>query len=152
MAEPVDLREVSQCTCFRLRRAARRTTQLYDQLLAPAGLTVGQFSLLAHLLDPGAPARGGTSVGALSDRLGMDPTTLSRNLKPLMADGLVAEGTDPQDRRRRVLSITRAGRRRFCAAVPRWRQAQARMARSLGDDTLLAMNGLLDRTVARLGG
>ena len=36
------------CTCFRLRSLTRRVTQLYDQVLAPSGLTVTQYSLLAH--------------------------------------------------------------------------------------------------------
>ena len=42
-------RELRNCTCSRLRRAGRRVTQLYDQALGPAGLTIGQFGLLAYL-------------------------------------------------------------------------------------------------------
>ena len=36
----------SQCTCFRLRRASRRVTQVYDHALAPVGLSLNQYSIL----------------------------------------------------------------------------------------------------------
>ena len=42
-------RRSSTCHCIQLRRAASRVTERYDMALAPAGLTVGQYSLLAHL-------------------------------------------------------------------------------------------------------
>src|SRR5260370_12142115 len=65
------------CTCLRLRKAARRISQVYDGYVAPLGLTITQFGLLAHLrvLD-------GIGVGALAEKLVMDPTTLTRNLRP----------------------------------------------------------------------
>src|ERR1700680_525859 len=89
------------CTCLRLRKAARRITQIYDGYVEPFDLTITQFGLLAHLrvLD-------GISVGALADKLVMDPTTLTRNLRPLERKGLVAMGPDPDDRRSRSLRLT----------------------------------------------
>ena len=39
----------ANCSCFNLRRAARRVTQVYDHALAPSGLKATQFALLAVL-------------------------------------------------------------------------------------------------------
>ena len=73
------------CTCGRLRRAARALTQLYDDLMAPSGLRVTQFSLLRTL------SREGTSrMSALAELLLLDRTALSRTLDPLVERGFVA--------------------------------------------------------------
>ncbi|HEX9449051.1 MAG TPA: MarR family winged helix-turn-helix transcriptional regulator, partial [Dongiaceae bacterium] len=79
------LRDITGCTCLGLRRTTRLVTQIYDRHLTPAALTANQFGLLGYLL--GAAMMGvadGLSIGQLADRLGMDPTTLNRNLKPLL--------------------------------------------------------------------
>src|SRR4051812_13790208 len=106
------------CTCSRLRRLARRVTQIYDGHLEGSGLSVGQFGLLAPL-----NARGSLSMGMFAERAVMDPTTLTRNLAPLQRDGYVKIAPDPEDRRRRMVSITPKGRRAFQDALPAWRAA-----------------------------
>src|SRR3954463_5640103 len=72
------------CLCANLRRASRMITTLYDTFLQPSGVATTQFILLAAL-------GGQTSIALtpLADKLGMDSTTLARNLKPLERDGLV---------------------------------------------------------------
>src|SRR3546814_19892764 len=71
----------SVCTCFKLRRAARRVTQLYDRHLQPTGLRITQFGLLARLrVEP-------LQMTALAERMGMDRTTFNRTLRPLGRDG-----------------------------------------------------------------
>jgi DNA-binding MarR family transcriptional regulator len=146
----VDLRELSGCTCLRLRRAARRVTQIYDHLLEPAGVTVTQFSLLAQLYGASRGGDKGLSIGVLAERMVMDPTTLNRNLKPLLAQGLVKDGADPEDRRVRFVSITEKGRMTLQTAVPFWRRAQAQVEETLGPEATLALNGLLDLSSAKL--
>jgi DNA-binding MarR family transcriptional regulator len=133
-----------------LRRAARRVTQVYDQVIAPTGLTSGQFGLLARLYAAALHGEAGVSIGTLADQHGMDPTTLNRNLKPLLAAGLVRDDHDPADRRVRRVSLTAIGRERLTAAMPLWRQAQRRMEAALGPEATLALNGLLDLSVAKL--
>jgi DNA-binding MarR family transcriptional regulator len=150
MALEVDVRELSGCTCLRLRRAARRVTQIYDRLLEPAGLTVNQFSLLAQLYGASRSRRDGLPIGALADRLGMDPTTLNRNLKPLEAQALVKDAADPADRRVRSILITTKGLAKLRKAVPFWRRAQAQVEEGLGPQAVLALNGLLDLSAAKL--
>jgi DNA-binding MarR family transcriptional regulator len=151
MATDIDIREIAQCTCLRLRRTTRRVTQIYDRLLEPVGLTVNQFGLLARLY--GASLRREIlSIGTLAERVGMDPTTLNRSLKPLEAARLVANATDPADRRVRAVLITEEGIGRLREAVPFWRDAQAQIDKAVGIDTGVALNGLLELSYVRLAG
>ena len=73
------------CNCFAVRSAARHVTQLYDQLLAPVGLRVTQFSILAKL-----ERKGPLTINVLADDMVMDRTTLGRNIRPLERDGLIS--------------------------------------------------------------
>ena len=106
------------CTCFRVRGAARRVTQIYGRHLAPTRLKISQFSLLGFVT-----AEGPVSIGRLSDLLTTDRTTLTRNLRPLIRDGLVRidEG---EDRRVRKAAITPAGEEAARRAFPFWKKAQ----------------------------
>jgi DNA-binding MarR family transcriptional regulator len=146
----IDVRAVQGCTCMHLRRTTRRVTQLYDQRLGPAGITAGQFGLLARLYGAKLHGEDALSIGALADQHGMDPTTLNRNLKPLLAAGLVHDGHDPADRRVRTVSLSEAGRRRLASAMPLWREAQQRVEAALGPEATFALNGLLDLSVTKL--
>lgn len=130
-----DLADPANCLCFNLRKAARALTQSYDTALKPAGITAPQFSLLTALA-----RQGPVSLSDLATALGMDRTTLTRNLKPLQRDGLVASAQG-DDRRVRLLTLTRAGRIRLSDAEPLWRAVQSKVAGTFGHtpaDTLLA--------------
>lgn len=144
----VDVQEIAGCTCLRLRRASRKLTQIYDHLLGAAGLTVNQFGLLAQLYGADKSRPTGLSMGTIADRLGLDPTTLNRNLKPLHVQGLVKDAIDAADRRVRIIRITEKGRRTLERAMPLWRQAQTQVARAMGEEAIAALNGLLDQSTA----
>jgi len=133
------------CTCLRLRKAARRVSQIYDHALEPCGLTVTQYGLLGHIgvLD-------GVGVGALAAKLVMDPTTLTRNLKPLLQQGFVVLAPDRRDRRARRLYLTAAGRRTLRRAKPAWADAQLQLETALGARDTPALNAVLDRVLERL--
>jgi len=146
----VDVQEIAGCTCLRLRRASRKLTQIYDRLLGAAGLTVNQFGLLAQLYGADVGRSTGLSMGIIAERLGLDPTTLNRNLKPLQLQGLVKDTIDAADRRVRIIRITEKGRRTLERAMPFWRQAQAQVERALGDEAMGALNGLLDQSTIKL--
>src|SRR3982074_291782 len=132
------------CTCLRLRKAARRITQIYDAYGEPLGLTITQFGLLAHIrvLD-------GISVGALAEKLVMDPTTLTRNLRPLQRQGFVLLEPDPDDRRSRNLHLTEQGREALRAARPAWARAQRHVEEILGNPDAAVLNTALDRMLER---
>ena len=134
-----------ECVCLRFRKAARRVTQIYDQHLGPAGLTITQFGLLGHLR-----SYPGIGIGALAETLLMDPTTLTRNLKPLERRGLIRMEPDPRDRRARRLDLTVAGLTAFRAGRPLWAEAQRHVAAMLGQPDVGAINATLDRMLDQL--
>lgn len=117
------------CLCLHAQRAARALARRFDRVLGRAGLTNTQFSLLMALNRPeSAPMR---EVGAL---LGTDRTTLTAQLKPLERDGLVTVALHPDDRRRRLLALTDAGRARLAAAMPIWTETHAALEAELDAD------------------
>ena len=110
----------SVCTCFRLRRAARQVSQIYDHELAAVGLSLNEYSILRHA------ERGPRLLGELADSLGMERTTLTRNLKPLLEAGWLKESRG-EDARQRLISISASGRKRIASAKPHWLRAQQRI-------------------------
>jgi DNA-binding MarR family transcriptional regulator len=145
MSQKPPTEQPTGCACLRLRKVTRRVTKLYDQVLATAGLTGPQFSVLAHLQSTEDPG-----IGELADRLVMDPTTLTRALGPLERQGFVAVVASAQDRRRRVVVLTAAGRAAFRKAVPLWHEAQLELARQLGRDGFRSLIQSLDFSLERL--
>jgi DNA-binding MarR family transcriptional regulator len=121
------------CACGRLRRATRAVTQLYDDLMAPAGLRVTQFSLLRTLTRDGA-----LRISDLAARQLLDRTALSRNLDPLLAQGLI-EIVRGRDARTREVAISRRGAAALQAAEPHWMRAQKAVARRIGAAKLEAL-------------
>ena len=116
----------STCACFNLRKASRVVTQLYDEALRPAGILGTQQPILVCLR-----ALGPVTVGVLARTLAMDRTTLTRNLAPLLRDGLVSADAGT-DRRERVVTLTAKGGRTLERTIPLWRRAQRRIVRVLG--------------------
>ena len=109
------------CACASLRRASRAVTQAYEAALKHTGLRATQFTLLQVL------ERMGTSPqAALGELLALDPTTLSRTLRPLARAGWIRAGGG-RDRREVRWTLTPAGRRRLARARPAWERAQARL-------------------------
>ena len=130
------------CVCFHLRKSARTITQFYDHTLAPSGLRATQFTLLRVI-----SRTGGLPFSALADVLGMERTTLTRNLRPLERDKLVR--TVPgADRRVRLVSLTPKGERKLAEAEPLWAQAHARVTGGLGAETWATLQRGLSRTIA----
>jgi len=124
---------VPACACGRLRRAARALTQLYDDLMAPSGLRVTQYSLLSTL-----SVHGPMGISDLAQRQLLDRTALSRNLDPLIARGLVAV-TPGRDARTRETRITAKGTTALQKARPHWVRAQASVAERIGAGKLAAL-------------
>jgi DNA-binding MarR family transcriptional regulator len=86
------------------------------------------------------------SITVLANALGMDRTTLSRNLRPLEEDGLIEIGSEGW-RRSRTLEITKKGRSRLHEALPLWKQAQKTLRRKLGDREWTLVHDMLDRLI-----
>ena len=129
------------CACSKLRRSARIVSGLYDEALAPSGLTVAQFALLRNLKRAGP-----CSLTAFGEATGYDRTTLNRTLRPLEEAGYVASVAGA-DRRARVVAASDKADEAIRAAEPYWREAQARIDDALGPDRA-AFFSILDRVEA----
>lgn len=127
------------CNNLALRKAARYLGATYDKALAPVGLRATQFSILQKL-----SAHGETTITSLADMIAMDRTTMASNLKPLAREGLVTVEPSAADRRARIVTITPDGVSRMKAALPLWRDVQARFEESFGDDEASGLRAALE--------
>ncbi len=132
------------CTNFKLRQLARIVTQDYDAQLDGLGLKITQYSLLSHVLKLG-PIRSVDLAKAMS----MDSSTLSRNLKPLVAEGwlIIQSGADA---RSHLIAMTKAGRLKRQEAQRHWHTAQTRLNKKLGEPRVAALHKLLDEALVLL--
>jgi DNA-binding MarR family transcriptional regulator len=129
---------------------ARLVTQLYDEALSAHDLTIAQFGLMTTIAQHRAASGKDISIGVLANTVGLDPTTLNRNLNTLQRQKLADVRQDKNDRRVRAVALTAAGRQRLKDAVPAWRAAQGDLERRLGGEGVSALNDVLDRSRDRL--
>jgi DNA-binding MarR family transcriptional regulator len=113
--------------CASLRRAARVLTQLYEDELRPLGLRATQFTILQAL-----SLAGEVSQGTLGRILAIDSTTLTRTLQIIRRRGWITERRG-DDRRERLLRLSKEGQNQFKRALPSWESAQRKVADQLGD-------------------
>jgi len=132
------------CTHFQLRQLGRQVGLVYDGELATLGLKTTQYSLLSHVLRLG-PLR----PGALAQTMQMSPSTLSRNLKPLIAAGWLTLDAGV-DGRSRSVAITPAGHALRELAQRRWRAAQDRLNSRLGEQRVAALHALIQEALGLL--
>jgi DNA-binding MarR family transcriptional regulator len=135
MSQSVPSSLAFRCHCTALRKASRRISQLYDLALAPSGLKVTQRGILARLASSEA-----TTVGALAVAMVMDAGGLAHTLKPLVRDGFVKIGPDPDDRRNRLIKITSAGRAKLKQSEASWDAAQRSFEQQLGRSRAKALH------------
>src|SRR5262249_28396256 len=91
---------LDSCACHRVRTAARAVARAYDEALRPVGLRATQLSVLVAVAADDA-----LSITALAKLMGMDRSTLTRNLRPLETEGLIKVGNEGW-RRSRMLEVT----------------------------------------------
>lgn len=130
------------CNCLNLRRASQAITEVYDEILAPSGLKISQYSLLKHIKQLGP-----VSVSDLALKIRLDRTTLVRNLKSMEERGFItdiaAKGT-----RNRQLKLTDKGLATFQTAEPLWFEAQSFIEQYLGKDNMNTLTELLSKIEA----
>jgi DNA-binding MarR family transcriptional regulator len=132
------------CTNFKTRQLARLLSRHFDAELAGAGLKTTQYSLLTHVLRLGPIA-----PGELARRMGLDASTLTRNLQPLLSAGWLLQEAG-SDARSRCVTITAAGREKQAAALRHWKAAQQKVNALLGLERVAALHALLDDCTAQL--
>jgi DNA-binding MarR family transcriptional regulator len=140
--EPTELfREVLRsCGSFNLRKASRVVTQLYDDFLQPTGLRSTQIVLLVTLA-----AEGEMTIARLAQHMVTSPSTLSRNLLPLMRDKLVLSLSGKG--RGKTLKLTGKGMKSLLASVPYWQKAQRQFLDLIGHSEWEDLNKKLSKTV-----
>jgi len=122
------MNDTDVCNAAAVRQAARHVTQLYDAMLAPAGIGINQYSILnrLHIMGP-------SSIQDLARRLIMDRSTLGHLLRPLETRGLIRLGTSKTDARTRDVRLTKAGRDTLEQSRPLWADAQRRYEETFGE-------------------
>lgn len=133
------------CTNLKLRQLMRRVAAHYDAEVGKTGLKGTQYSLLSYIAKLG-PIR----PGDLAAEMRVSPSTLTRNLRPLVDAGL-AEISPGADARSRLVSVTPAGREKRQDAQRRWRVAQEGMNEMLGPRRVVALHAMLDECLELLG-
>lgn len=114
------------CACYNARLAARRLTAFYDARLSTLGLNIAQMGLMAQI----AGAQDAT-LGAIAERAGLDPSTLSRNLQGLVRAGLAEIVVTEKDHRKRAVWLTEQGEKLLLEAIPVWEKAQAEVGKQI---------------------
>ncbi len=132
------------CTNLKLRRLSRAVSRWYDEDVRSLGLKGSQYALLSHVVKLGP-----LQPGALARALGLDASTLTRNLRPLIEAGWVSLNAGA-DARSRLVVATPAGAALREQAQRRWRQSQDRINQALGPARVVALHALLDECTALL--
>jgi len=133
------------CTNLKLRQLMRRVASHYDAEVGKTGLKGTQYSLLSYIVKLG-PIR----PGDLAAEMRVSPSTLTRNLRPLVDAGLI-EVSPGADARSRLVSVTPAGREKRQDAQRRWRVAQEGINEMLGPRRVVQLHSLLDECLELLG-
>jgi DNA-binding MarR family transcriptional regulator len=126
------------CACDQLRRVTRGVTQIYDNAVLPSGLRITQLAIFV-----GLSTEGDVPLTVLAEGLGLDRTTLTRNLKVLEDRGLIRTYEHEDDARVRMVSMTLEGSRMLSAALERWAKVQAVVEERFGRERLLALESEL---------
>jgi DNA-binding MarR family transcriptional regulator len=127
MTKELDMSMAENCVCFNLRWVTRVVTQFYDAEMRRHGIRPTQGTILSSLI-----AKESWDMAELSDWLGMDRTTLVRNLRPLQRDGFVEVSGGGRGNRVEI-TITAKGRKQIEKLTPAWKSAQCAVVKTLGE-------------------
>ena len=144
MPQELDFSVRQNCVCFNLRRVARVVTQFFDAEMRRHGIRSTQGMLLSALHSTGM-----TNMAELSEILGMERTTLLRNIRPLQRDGLVSVEGGGQGGFVE-LSLTAKGRKQIEKLAPAWESAQQTAVKVLGKERWSAILADLEKVAAAL--
>lgn len=126
------------CACTTLRKATRAVTRLYDEALAPTGMTITQFAILRNV-----SRRGTVALSRLAEILVMERTSLYRALTPLERLGWLAIAD--AGARTKTATVTAAGHEALERARVPWDAMQARLIGALGAEQWAALETTLGR-------
>jgi DNA-binding MarR family transcriptional regulator len=123
---------------LKLRQLDRVVTRHYDSYLSAAGIKNTQYSLLSHVV-----ALGPIRPADLAQRMGLDASTLTRNLQPLVSQGWLRLGPCDDGRSRRI-EATQEGHAKRSEAQREWKRAQLALNARLGDKQVAELHSLIE--------
>jgi MarR family transcriptional regulator, lower aerobic nicotinate degradation pathway regulator len=126
-----------------LSQAAAQSGRLVGDRFAEAGARGYHYRLLTSLIEDG-PA----SQAALGRRTGIHLSDMVAALNELEEGGYVSRSPDPDDRRRNVITVTAAGRRRAADLDVKVRQIQDDLLAPLDDEERRQLVALLRKLLA----
>lgn len=129
------------CTNLKIRQLDRMVTRHYDRHIAEAGLKNTQYALLSYVAKLG-PIR----PSDLARRMQMEPSTLTRNMQPLVAQGWLKIG-EGGDARSRLVEMTELGQVKQVEVQRAWKKAQLALNERLGVNRVAALHELLDACI-----
>jgi DNA-binding MarR family transcriptional regulator len=135
MAVPV---KPQGCSNFKLQQLGRRVGRLYDGPMRALGLRHTQYSLLSTIVK-----KGPLTQAVLAAEVAIDPSTLTRNLQPMIAAGWVVV-TPGADARSHQVQVTPAGRELRDQAQRQWKRSQLALNARLGDSRVVQLHALID--------
>ena len=135
-------KQPSICNCMNVRRASRAVTQFYDEQLKSCGITIAQLSLLLRLQETDA-----LTISQLAQSMRIDRTTLNRNMKPLLENGLITL-QQGKDSRTKLVSLTVQGRKTATQGWACWEKAQELLSAYLGKEDTAKLTALLSKLEA----
>ena len=125
------------CIATRVRQLSRIVTRVYDDALRAHKITASQFTLLTQLAQTD-----GITAAEIGMELDIEKSTLSRNLKRLLALGHILMDP-PAGRRGRGLHLTPRGQNVLREAFPVWQAAQRRAVDVMGKESRQILDTLL---------
>ncbi|WP_318014139.1 MarR family winged helix-turn-helix transcriptional regulator [Paucibacter sp. TC2R-5] len=79
--------------------------------------------------------------------MGLDASTLTRNLRPLIGQGWCEQGPGA-DARTRSVTITAAGRAKHAQAKTHWKRAQLALNQRVGVEQVVALHAMIEQVQA----
>ncbi|MFY9917878.1 MAG: MarR family winged helix-turn-helix transcriptional regulator [Mycobacterium sp.] len=129
---------------MRIAYLHRLVSRRFEQALRPLGLSVPQLEILSALILGGGPRR----PSELAQRLGMERSTVSRNLALMTRHGLVETTETSPTGRSLWITVTVGGRSALAKAEQAWQSAQTDVQKAIGpeaagtmDDWLVSLTG-----------
>ena len=138
-------RMVADCPGMRVARATRVLASVFNDEFRALDLQASQHGVLTFVALAGP---GGATIGALAAEMRLDPTTLTRNLRPLQRAGYLTVTRSASDARAKIVALTKQGEKTVEALFPLWQRAYDRIEAALGPRALAELNQQLDTATA----
>ena len=127
----------SKCYCTNLRRSANFITEYYNLCFKDLDLTAAQYYIIVNL-----SRLKNSNSSDLSKIIGLERSTLVRNIQGLIKKGWVSEGGEGKGHQ---FKLTKKGEKLLENAKPKWEHAQVKIKKFLGEEDSAALFRIADK-------